>query len=123
MLRPQSGCRTFMVLDRIRVPLPAARTMTAVAPGRWFTELLLLAGGPGVTVAPRVGVEPTSLSPHSKCGGPCRQTNRGWRSQTTHSGPAPSAGHDQDPAGPQQRGTRGRGVGSAQREPELLLEL
>ena len=29
MLRPQSGCSTFISLDFIRVPLPAARTSTA----------------------------------------------------------------------------------------------
>ena len=28
MLRPAIGCRTFMVFDFIRVPPPAARTMT-----------------------------------------------------------------------------------------------
>ena len=29
MLRPQIGCRTFIVFDFIRVPLPAARRTTA----------------------------------------------------------------------------------------------
>src|SRR6185503_589693 len=31
MLRPASGCSTFGVSDRMRVPAPAARTMTADA--------------------------------------------------------------------------------------------
>jgi hypothetical protein len=35
MLRPHSGCSTFISFDRIRVPLPAASTITAVgADGR-----------------------------------------------------------------------------------------
>ena len=33
MLRPATGCRTFMVFDFIRVPPPAARTMTVSSPG------------------------------------------------------------------------------------------
>ena len=32
MLRPQTGCSTFMVFDFIRVPLPAASTITAAGP-------------------------------------------------------------------------------------------
>ena len=31
MLRPAMGCSTFIVLDFIRVPPPAARTMTVMA--------------------------------------------------------------------------------------------
>ena len=33
MLRPAIGCSTFMVLDFIRVPPPAARTMTVIPLG------------------------------------------------------------------------------------------
>ena len=48
MLRPQTGCSTFMVLDFIRVPPPAARTITAVGLGsaqhslvaRWDAHVL-----------------------------------------------------------------------------------
>jgi hypothetical protein len=41
MLRPQIGWRTFIVLDFIRVPLPAARTMTAAGAGCSVTGRLL----------------------------------------------------------------------------------
>ena len=40
----------------------------------------LRGAGPSIRLmrlVPRVGVEPTSLNPDSKSGGPCRQTNRG----------------------------------------------
>ncbi len=50
MVRPAIGCSTFIVLDFIRVPPPAARTIT-VSPG----------GHCPAAHAPRVGVEPTSL--------------------------------------------------------------
>src|SRR5687767_1596370 len=69
MDRPQSGCITFMVLDFIRVPLPAARTITATArltPGLLSSR----SSSPGRS---RTYV----ASPDSKSGGPCRQTNRG----------------------------------------------
>ena len=40
MLRPAIGCSTFMVLDFIRVPPPAARTMTVIG----FCGVLTLPG-------------------------------------------------------------------------------
>ena len=38
MLRPPSGCSTFIVLDFIRVPLPAASTTTATGRVCWVTR-------------------------------------------------------------------------------------
>ncbi len=40
MLRPAIGCSTFMVFDFIRVPPPAARTMTVTGP--WTGSLVVL---------------------------------------------------------------------------------
>ena len=37
IVRPQIGWRTLLVFDFIRVPLPAARTMTAAGRWAWFT--------------------------------------------------------------------------------------
>ena len=75
MLRPPIGCSTFMVLDFIRVPPPAARTMTVRL---LATEFLLdpRRCSPGRS---RTYV----ASPDSKSGGPCRQTNRGYDSRVT----------------------------------------
>ncbi len=104
--RPPTGCSTFMVLDFIRVPLPAASTMTAAGPVvvcEPCSTCSSWGSGSRTSVAPRVGVEPTSLiliqsqagpagRPTGEClcagqsagrprpagqGSPARQTNRG----------------------------------------------
>ena len=45
MLRPAMGCSTFMVFDFIRVPPPAARTMTVTGP--WSSGCLVVLTFPG----------------------------------------------------------------------------
>ena len=58
MLRPPTGCSTFMVLDLIRVPPPAASTIT-VSPwvGSVVTPILPITGRPtlGRGAVPRPG--------------------------------------------------------------------
>ena len=78
MLRPPTGCSTFIGLGLH--PGAAAGGEDDHGCGSDVRGRLghVLSGWSGArALAPRVGVEPTSLSPHSKCGGPCRQTNRG----------------------------------------------
>ncbi len=73
--RPPTGCSTFIVFDFIRVPPPAARTITVrlsmLLPSPWMTRRDRCA-----TCSP--GRSRTYVAnPDSKSGGPCRQTNRG----------------------------------------------
>ena len=91
MLRPPTGCSTFISLDFIRVPLPAASTITAVRSRPRLRRSLgarhaarsgcWTVGRP----APRVGVEPTSLVRIQSAAGPAdRPTGDRARRQPTH---------------------------------------
>src|SRR3954468_13849249 len=118
MLRPAIGCSTFAVFDFIRVPPPAARTITVRSSGtvtpfgsvhqRTSTLASPTRGSPrapaagsgyarGLVSSP--GRSRTYVaSPDSKSGGPCRQTNRGsvlkgrTREAGQHVGPADQPG-------------------------------
>src|ERR1700722_12747647 len=64
MLRPQRGCSTFGICDFIRVPSPAARTMTAT--GRGALTRLVSSGiartYPGFTDLGNVGTQVATTS-------------------------------------------------------------
>ena len=74
MLRPAIGCSTFVVFDLIRVPPPAARTITVTSLDTLTPRTAARHSSPGRS---RTYV----ASPDSKSGGPCRQTNRGMSTQ------------------------------------------
>ncbi len=57
MLRPHSGCSTFGIRDFIRVPSPAARTMTAA--GRVSLTRQVSSGSADICVPGASGVSPT----------------------------------------------------------------